>query len=259
MGKKNRVKRVKMSKLDRAIFLHHGKAFEEYSQDEFHKHYETIDVTQIREAEMEHHVEMPESIKLLVRTKGKPTLEQWSAVTGYKIPTQEEAFEAELDGPEQRVVVAEELSADDAAEMWGATTQTSTLGGMPAIEQVSPLSPVPVAWTEYSVDQLKAFSPLAFLAGSSSSAGADELDLALGPLLSKARSPAKWQRELSRLALRDFHRTVQVLSPANTQLCYYLAVSHSLFIVLLLQQTDGLLLNYFVLPPEEESANQQQH
>jgi len=253
MGKKSRTKRVKMSARDRALFLHHGKAFEEYSQDEFHSNYQTIDTTQLRDAEMEHHVEMPESIKLLIRTKGKPTLEQWSEITGYKIPTQQEAFEADLDGPEQRVVIEEDLSPEDAAEMWGRTEEGSALGNMPRVEQVSALSPVPVAWTEYTIAQLTALSPFAFFTASSSCT-ADEFDLALGPLLGKARSPAKWQRELSRLSLQDFCRTVQVLSPIDTQLQYYLAIAPALFVVLLLQTTDGLLLNYFLLSPEPTEA-----
>ena len=254
MSKKQRV-----SRRDRNVFLHYGKGFESHSHDEFHRLYQTLDVDDLREAQTEHLVEIPESILLLQRTRGKPTLEQWSAVTGYVPVTEDERMAYASQAADQITVDNDALPAAELDALLGKNHMGASIGDEKPTKVVSALSPTPVDWTKFTPAPAQScynLAPELDRGGGTNSLA--ELELALARLLQKRKPLDKWSNLMKRCGLINF-RFTQLSVGGNRRVQYYVSSPYQVFVLLLLRPVANTsaekedeeveLENYFFLSP----------
>jgi hypothetical protein len=196
------MKRRKLTKRDQELGRKYG--FTDYG-DSFHEEYETLDFKKMG-VQPEQMLEMDDSLKLLLATKGNPTPEQWATVTDWR-PTAKAS------------TVVEQFTMTNDKEQVNEPSVIRPAPGKPNFAIAQP--PEPVVWTRpLSVEptSLCEVSP--------------ELVLSVEQHLGKRRSYAKW------LAMKQWALSFYRLEPIDAALCavWFFSPVYTVFVALVMQR-----------------------
>ena len=250
-------KRVKYGKTQNSVFINYGLGHETTSNDEFHENYKTLDFDKLPDATLEHHVSVPESIKLLMHhgMEGmKEHMKEWSHVTGYKPSTIEEKLEAEA-AETRKIVITDTLLSEKELDEFIELKTANHLAEESILERDTRIliafTPPEIKWEYCDASELKRnMDPFFFCPALCDEFTEFVLEFALA--VDTTCTPNQWKQKLRPYGFEPYKKQVTINKELHVQ--YWASRTYHAFILLLFSQPHQRHLrlhSYFFLQPKE--------